>query len=41
LFSFEGQLRAMHKEKYLTGTAAMSDPYDADFDEDDPEVTTT
>jgi hypothetical protein len=41
LFAFEGQLRAMHKEKYLTGTVAMSDPYDADFDEDDPEVTTT
>jgi hypothetical protein len=29
----------MRKEKYLKGTAAMSNPYDADFDEDDLEVT--
>jgi hypothetical protein len=39
--TFEGQLRAMRKEKYLMGTATMSDPYDADFNEDDLEVTTT
>ena len=38
--TFEGQLRTMRKEKYLKGTAAMSDPYDADSDEDDPEVAT-
>jgi hypothetical protein len=31
----------MRKEKYLMGTATMSDPYDADFNEDDLEVTTT
>ena len=30
----------MHKEKYLKGTTAMSNPYDADSDEDDLEVTT-
>jgi hypothetical protein len=30
----------MRKEKYLKCTAAMSDPYDADSDEDDPEVAT-
>ena len=28
----------MHKEKYLKGTTAVIDPYDADSDEDDPEV---
>ena len=28
----------MCKEKYLKGIAAMSDPYDADSDEDDPKV---
>ena len=28
----------MRKEKYLKGTAAVSDPYDAHFDGDDPEV---
>ena len=26
----------MHKEIYLKGTTAISDPYDADSDEDDP-----
>ena len=36
--AFEGQLQTMLKEKYLKGTAAMSDPYDADSDEDGPEV---
>ena len=30
--------RALHKEKYLKGTAAMTDPYDVDSDRDDPEV---
>ena len=30
----------MCKEKYLKGTTAMSDPYDADSDGDDPEVAT-
>ena len=39
--TFEGQLQIMRKEKYLKGTAAMFDPYDADFDEDDLEVATT
>jgi hypothetical protein len=29
----------MHEEKYLKGTAAITDLYDADSDEDDPEVT--
>ena len=38
--TFEGQLRTMRKEKYLKGTAAMSDPYDVDSNEDDPEVAT-
>jgi hypothetical protein len=28
----------MRKEKYLKCTAAMSDPYNVDSDEDDPEV---
>ena len=37
--AFEGQHRAMHKEKHLKGTVAMTDPYDADSDGDDPEVT--
>ena len=31
----------IHKEKYLKGIVAMSDPYDADSYEDDPEVATT
>ena len=39
--TFEGQLRTMRKEKYLKGIAAMSDPYDVDFDEEDPEVVAT
>jgi hypothetical protein len=39
--AFEGQLWTMRKEKYLKGTIAVSDPYDADSDEDDPEVATT
>ena len=30
--------RALHKEKYLKGTAAMTDPYDADSNGDDLEV---
>jgi hypothetical protein len=39
--SFESQHRTLHKEKYLKGNAAMTDPYDADSDGDDPEVTIT
>jgi len=39
--AFEGQIRTMHKEKYLKGSAAMTYPYDADSDEDDPEVATS
>ena len=31
----------MRKEKYLKGTTIMSDPYDVDSDEDDPEVIAT
>ena len=31
----------MCKEKYLKGTVAMSDVYDANSDEDDPEVAIT
>jgi hypothetical protein len=38
--AFEGQLQTMRKEKYLKGTAAMSNPYDADSNEDDSEVAT-
>ena len=38
--AFESQRRSLHKEKYLKGTAAMTDPYDADSDEDE-EVATT
>jgi hypothetical protein len=38
--AFERQHQAMRKEKYLKGTAAMSDPYDADSDGDDPKVAT-
>jgi hypothetical protein len=38
VFAFESQHRTLHKEKYLKGTAAMTDPYDADSDGDDPEV---
>ena len=36
--AFESHRRSLRKEKYLKGTAAMTDPYDADFDGDDPEV---
>ena len=36
--AFESQHWTLHKEKYLKGTAAMTDPYDADSDGDDPEV---
>ena len=39
--AFESQHRSLCKEKYLKGTAAVSDPYDADSDEDGPEVATT
>jgi hypothetical protein len=28
--AFENQHRTLHKEKYLKGTAAMTDPYYAD-----------
>jgi hypothetical protein len=38
VFAFEGQLRTLHKEKYLKGTADVADPYDADSEEEDPEV---
>jgi hypothetical protein len=38
---FENPHQALRKEKYLKGTAAMIDPYDADSDGDDPEVTIT
>jgi len=36
--AFESQHQTLRKEKYLKGTAAMTDPYDADSDGDDPEV---
>ena len=39
--AFESQRRSLHKEKYLKGTAAMSDPYDVDSNGDDLEVATT
>ena len=39
--AFENRHRALRKEKYLKGTAAMTDPYDADSDGDDPEVVIT
>jgi hypothetical protein len=39
--AFESQHRALRKEKYLKGTAAMTDPNDVDSDGDDPEVTIT
>jgi hypothetical protein len=38
--AFESQCQTLCKEKYLKGTAAMTDPYDADSDENDLEVTT-
>jgi hypothetical protein len=38
---FENPHRALHKEKYMNGTAAMTDPYDANSDGYDPEVTIT
>ena len=39
--TFESQHRVSRKEKYLKGTAAMTDPYDADSDGDDPKVMIT
>ena len=33
--AFESQHRTLHKEKYLKGTTAMTNPYDADSDEDE------
>jgi hypothetical protein len=39
--TFESQHRSLRKDKYLKGTIAMSDPYDADSDGDDPKVATT
>jgi len=39
--AFENQHRALSKEKYLKGTAAMTDPYDAGSDGDDLEVVIT
>ena len=41
VYTFEGQLQTMRKEKYLKGTAAMFDPYDADFNEDGLEAAAT
>ena len=38
--AFESHHRTLRKEKYLKGIAAMFDPYDADFDEDEEVVTT-
>jgi hypothetical protein len=38
--AFESQHWALRKEKYLKGTTAITDPYDADSDGDDPEVAT-
>jgi hypothetical protein len=38
---FESQHWTLCKEKYLKGTATMTDPYDADSEGDDPEVTIT
>jgi hypothetical protein len=37
--AFESQHRTLCKEKYLKRTTAITDPYDADSDGDDPEVT--
>jgi len=39
--TFESQHRSLRKEKYLKGTAAMFDPYDADFNEDGLEAAAT
>jgi hypothetical protein len=36
--AFKSQHRTLHKEKYLKGTVAITDPYDVDSDGDDPEV---
>jgi len=36
--AFKSQHRSLRKEKYSKGTAAMSDPYDADSDGDNLEV---
>ena len=36
--AFKSQHQTPHKEKYLKGTAAMTNPYDVDSDGDDPEV---
>ena len=36
--AFENQHCALRKEKYLKGTAAMTDPYNANSDGDDPEI---
>ena len=36
--AFESQHRALCKEKYLKGTAAMIDPYDVESDRDEPKV---
>jgi hypothetical protein len=41
VLAFESQHQALCKEKYLKGTATMSDPYDADSDGDHPKVVTT
>jgi hypothetical protein len=35
---FESQHQTLRKEKYLKGITAMTDPYDTDFDGDDPEA---
>jgi len=39
--AFENQHQTLHKEKYLKGTTAMTDPYDADSNGDDLEVVIT
>jgi hypothetical protein len=39
--TFESQHRTLRKEKYLKGTSAMTEPYDADSDGDDREVAIT
>ena len=36
--AFESHHRSLRKEKYLKGTATMTNPYDADSDGDDLEV---
>ena len=37
--AFESQHRTLRKEKFLKGTTTMSDPYDADSNEDEEVIT--